>query len=103
MTEKHILIPETALEWHRAGRKVALATVIKTWGSAPRPVGSQLVIDAEQVLDGCVEIVNLDGILRNVVGEIVRRPISDAGLDASARHPDGKVAGMMVASVIVRL
>ena len=53
-------IPETALEWIKAGRDVALATVIKTWGSAPRPVGSQLVIDAEQnfqgsVSGGCVE------------------------------------------------
>ena len=38
-------IPEIALDWHRQGRKVALATVVETWGSAPRPVGLQLVID----------------------------------------------------------
>lgn len=47
-------IPKTALEWHQAGRKVALATVIKTWGSAPRPVGSQLVIDDAQAFEGSV-------------------------------------------------
>ena len=46
--------------WKRAGREVALATVIETWGSAPRPVGSHLVIDAEgnflgSVSGGCVE------------------------------------------------
>lgn len=50
----------TAEEWARAGRGVALATVIETWGSAPRPVGSHLVIDAEgrfqgSVSGGCVE------------------------------------------------
>ncbi|MEP2781379.1 MAG: XdhC family protein [Pseudoruegeria sp.] len=53
-------IPETALEWHRDGRGAALATVVETWGSAPRPVGSQLAIsgDAEivgSVSGGCVE------------------------------------------------
>ena len=46
--------------WTKQGKGVALATVIETWGSAPRPVGSHLVIDAEgnflgSVSGGCVE------------------------------------------------
>jgi xanthine/CO dehydrogenase XdhC/CoxF family maturation factor len=50
----------TAEAWARDGRGVALATVIETWGSAPRPVGSHLVIDGEgnflgSVSGGCVE------------------------------------------------
>ncbi|TCP43050.1 XdhC family protein [Rhodovulum marinum] len=53
-------IPETALDWHRAGRGAVLATVVETWGSAPRPVGSQLAISGEggmagSVSGGCVE------------------------------------------------
>jgi xanthine dehydrogenase accessory factor len=53
-------IPEIALEWHRAGRGAALATVVETWGSAPRPAGSQLVISGAgdimgSVSGGCVE------------------------------------------------
>jgi len=53
-------IPETALAWHRAGKRAVLATVVETWGSAPRPVGSQLAISGEgeiagSVSGGCVE------------------------------------------------
>ncbi len=53
-------IPETALDWHRAGKGAVLATVVETWGSAPRPVGSQLAISGEgeiagSVSGGCVE------------------------------------------------
>ncbi|WP_150523727.1 XdhC family protein [Roseibium sediminis] len=64
MTETTPLSPQdvlhTAESWAQAGRAVAVATVIETWGSAPRPVGSHLVIDSEgnfegSVSGGCVE------------------------------------------------
>jgi xanthine/CO dehydrogenase XdhC/CoxF family maturation factor len=53
-------ILKAAEDWRKDGREVALATVVETWGSAPRPVGSNLVIDAEgnflgSVSGGCVE------------------------------------------------
>ncbi len=53
-------IPETALEWAEQNRGAALATVVQTWGSAPRPVGSQLAISGDgqimgSVSGGCVE------------------------------------------------
>jgi xanthine/CO dehydrogenase XdhC/CoxF family maturation factor len=60
MTASHHTILEQAAGWLRAGRGVAIATVVETWGSAPQPVGSQLVIDHEgnfigSVSGGCVE------------------------------------------------
>lgn len=54
MTETITNLPRLALDWHRAGRGVAIVTVVQTWGSAPRPVGSQLVIDADGAMEGSV-------------------------------------------------
>ncbi|MDO6591874.1 XdhC/CoxI family protein [Loktanella sp. D2R18] len=54
MTETITDFPKLALAWHREGRGVAIATVVQTWGSAPRPVGSQLVIDASGAMEGSV-------------------------------------------------
>ena len=56
----HFNIPEIALDWHRGGGGAAIATVVETWGSAPRRTGSQLVIAGDgriegSVSGGCVE------------------------------------------------
>lgn len=50
----HDDIPEQALDWVEAGRKVALATVVRTWGSAPRPLGAQLVVAEDSTFQGSV-------------------------------------------------
>jgi xanthine dehydrogenase accessory factor len=47
-------IPETALAWHDAGGRAALATVIETWGSAPRQPGAQLAIGGDGAMEGSV-------------------------------------------------
>ncbi|MFP6748892.1 MAG: XdhC family protein [Alphaproteobacteria bacterium] len=57
---EHDRVLEKAAEWKAAGRGVALATVVATWGSSPRPVGSQLVVDDSgdfvgSVSGGCIE------------------------------------------------
>ena len=60
MTTTHDQVPEIALKWAQSGRSVALATVIETWGSAPRQPGALLAISSDgelagSVSGGCVE------------------------------------------------
>ena len=60
MPAEHDQIPEAALAFTRAGKRAALATVVDTWCSAPRPKGAQLAISADaemvgSVSGGCVE------------------------------------------------
>ena len=47
-------IPQIALRWLHAGKRVAIATVAETWGSAPCPVGSQMVITEDGAIEGSV-------------------------------------------------
>lgn len=59
---------QTAAAWLTEGRKVALATVIQTWGSAPRPAGSQIVVRDDgaflgSVSGGCVESAVIEAAL----------------------------------------
>ena len=66
MAEQDIIA--TAERWLEERRAVALATVVETWGSAPCPSGSQLVVDADSnfegsVSGGCVETAVIDGAL----------------------------------------
>jgi xanthine/CO dehydrogenase XdhC/CoxF family maturation factor len=56
----HAEILEQAASWRHAGKGVALATVVKTWGSSPRPAGAKLAVADDgsfvgSVSGGCVE------------------------------------------------
>jgi xanthine/CO dehydrogenase XdhC/CoxF family maturation factor len=56
----HADILRQASDWRQAGRGVALATVVKTWGSSPRPAGAKLAVADDgafvgSVSGGCVE------------------------------------------------
>ena len=60
-------ILEQAARWREAGKGVALATVVNTWGSSPRPLGSKLAVDSDgafvgSVSGGCVEGAVVSGL-----------------------------------------
>jgi xanthine dehydrogenase accessory factor len=56
---------DAALAWQDGGQAVALATVVETWGSAPRPAGSLMACNAAgtfvgSVSGGCVEVAVIE-------------------------------------------
>jgi len=62
-------ILEKANLWIKANHKVALVTVIKTWGSSPRQVGSKMIVNeksefAGSISGGCVESSVIDECLQ---------------------------------------
>jgi len=64
-----------AAAWHAAGEKVALATVTETWGSSPRPAGSQMAITASgrmagSVSGGCIEGAVADAALQTMANGV---------------------------------
>jgi xanthine dehydrogenase accessory factor len=61
-----------ALEWVKEGRDVALATVIKTWGSSPRPAGSQLIMDHTGAFEGSVSGGCIEGAVITEGLEVLR-------------------------------
>ena len=74
MDSVDLQVLRSAREWVKSGRRVVLATVVKTWGSAPRPIGALTAIRDDgmvvgSVSGGCVED---DMILRVRSGELVQ-------------------------------
>ncbi|MCC3860508.1 XdhC family protein [Pseudemcibacter aquimaris] len=63
---------ETIRDWDNEGRKMALATVVKTWGSSPRPVGSHLVIDADGHMEGSVSGGCVDGVVVTTAFDVIK-------------------------------
>jgi xanthine/CO dehydrogenase XdhC/CoxF family maturation factor len=69
----------TAAQWLSEGRKVALGTVVRTWGSSPRPAGSQIAVRDDGAFVGSVSGGCIEGA---VIGE------------AQASMNDGKVRNL---------
>ena len=74
MNSTDLSVLKSALTWLQDGHSVAIATVVQTWGSAPRPVGSWLAIRddgqvAGSVSGGCVE----DDLISRVQKDILTR------------------------------
>src|ERR1043165_8116455 len=87
MDSVDIEVLRTAEGWRNSGQRVALGTIVRTWGSAPRPVGAMVAIRGDgqivgSVSGGCVEDDLVEKIKNNVVAgskpELVMEPLSEA-------------------------
>lgn len=68
----HDDIVERAAAWRKSGRNVALATVVSTWGSSPRPVGSQLAVDEDGNMTGSVSGGCIEGAVVHEAREVMK-------------------------------
>lgn len=97
---------EIARQWRDEGHAVALATVLETWGSSPRPAGSQLAVSASggfvgSVSAGCVEssvIAKSAEVLRHGRPELL-----EMGIDDGMAWEVGLSCGGQISVLIERL
>src|SRR5215467_6268316 len=68
--------------------------------AATEAVGQLLVIEAEQVENRGVEIVNVHPVLHRVIADIIGRSVNEARLDAAPGHPDRVAVRIVIASII---
>ena len=60
MENLDVMVLRTLRDWRAAGKRALLATVVRTWGSSPRPVGSIMALAEDgavvgSVSGGCIE------------------------------------------------
>ncbi|TFW30466.1 XdhC family protein [Massilia horti] len=88
---------KTASAWLAAGRRCELVTVIKTWGSSPRPVGATLVVRddgqvAGSISGGCIEDDLIAQVRQNGISQSTPQLVS-YGVSADEAHRFGLPCG----------
>ncbi len=96
-----------ALAWQADGHGVALATVISTWGSAPRREGSHLAVRADGLFEGSVSggCVEADVILaaQDLLARGAGHAVLDYGVADSVAWAAGLACGGRIAILVQRL
>ncbi|SEA44408.1 XdhC family protein [Acidovorax soli] len=91
MENLDVMVLRTLQGWRAAGRRALLATVVRTWGSSPRPVGSIMALCEDgavvgSVSGGCIEDDLID---RHTRAYVQGAPSADATAGADHRMPSG--------------
>jgi xanthine/CO dehydrogenase XdhC/CoxF family maturation factor len=97
---------QTAAAWRAAGEEVALATVTETWGSSPRPAGSQLAVTASGRMAGSVSGGCIEGAVADAARETMRTgtpQLLDFGVSNERAWEVGLACGGKVKVFVERL
>lgn len=95
-----------AAAWQAAGEDVALATVTETWGSSPRPAGSQLAVTLSGRMAGSVSGGCIEGAVAEAAAETIRtgRPqLLDFGVSNERAWEVGLACGGKVKVFVEKL
>ena len=76
-------------------------TPVSFWSRPMKGEGEAVVVDAELVENGGVEVADGHFVLDDVVGVVVGLAVGDSAFDSSAGHPGGEAFGMVVTAVLV--
>ncbi|PXW24753.1 XdhC family protein [Paraburkholderia caballeronis] len=104
MDSVNLEVLKASIRWIDAGHRVLLVTVVKTWGSSPRPEGSMLVVRddgvvAGSVSGGCIEDDLIDRVRRH--GVVDQKPQSVRyGISADEAHRFGLPCGGTIELVL---
>ena len=95
-----------AAAWRAEGKNVALATVVSTWGSSPRPVGSQLAVDGTGTMIGSVSGGCIEGAVVKEALEVMasgKPRLLDYGVSSEQAWEVGLACGGKVQVYVERL
>ncbi len=82
----------TAAAWRAAGEQVAVATVTETWGSSPRPAGSQMAVTKSGRMAGSVSGGCIEGAVADAAMKTIDSGTPNCWISASAMNAPGKSA-----------
>ena len=85
----------TLLIWHEAGHRCAVATVVRTWGSAPRRSGAHLIVRGDGLFEGSVSGGCVEGDVISAAGEMLegRSRLLDFGVSDATAWEAGLTCG----------
>ncbi len=95
-----------ALEWRESGKAVALATVVRTWGSSPRPVGSNLVIAEDGAFEGSVSGGCVEGAVITAAKDVIatgRQQLLEFGVTDDEAWEVGLACGGQIEVLVERV
>ena len=95
-----------ALQWHAGGKRVALATVISTWGSSPRPPGSNLAVADDGSFEGSVSAGCVEGAVIEAAQAVIesgRQQLLEYGVTNDEAWAVGLACGGQIEILVERI